>query len=95
MRLSAPPTGQNSTRADGAASEAAVYEIKVKGRLDGAHWSAHFAGLALIPDGHGATILRGPMVDQSALYGLLSRLRNLNLQLLSVNRVENPEDMSS
>jgi hypothetical protein len=91
---SSSPLSKNSARADAAATESAIYEIRIKGRLDGERWSAHFAGLELLPDDKGITILRGPIADQAALYGLLSRLRNLNLPLLSVNRLETPGDAS-
>ncbi len=65
----------------------AVYEIRVQGRLDSDYWSQWFDGMTVtIVDGE--TVLRGPVADQSALYGLLSRLRDLALPLLSVTLLE-------
>lgn len=64
------------------------YEIRLQGRLD-ERWSTWFDGLDLTisPDGV-LTVLRGHVVDQSALHGLLARLRDLGLPLISVTRVE-------
>jgi hypothetical protein len=63
-------------------------EIRVKGRID-AHWSDWFDGLAIAHAGD-ETILRGSVVDQTALYGILSKLRNLGLPLVSVNPSQMP-----
>jgi hypothetical protein len=62
------------------------YQIRVKGHLD-ATWSAWFDGLTITHDADGATTLQGPVVDQAALYGLISRARDLGLTLLAVSRV--------
>ncbi|MBN2550881.1 MAG: hypothetical protein JXB15_17085 [Anaerolineales bacterium] len=69
-----------------------VYEIKVQGELDQS-WETFFKGLAVRPghpEGQAAptTILVGPMTDQSALRGLLCKLWDLNLTLISVRRLE-------
>jgi hypothetical protein len=66
----------------------AVYEVKVKGRLEGDIWSHWFDGMTVMPGEKGETVLTGLVVDQAALYGLLARLRDLALPLLSVNLVE-------
>jgi hypothetical protein len=62
------------------------YQIRVKGHLD-LTWTAWFDGLTITHDADGATTLQGPVVDQAALYGLISRVRDLGLTLLAVNRV--------
>ena len=67
-----------------------VYEIAVAERLE-SWWSAWFADMALTPargsDGSG-TILHGRLPDQAALFGLLGRMRDLNLTLLEVRRLD-------
>ena len=63
------------------------YEIRLQGRLD-ARWSVWFDGLTLTAGADGTTTIRGPVVDQAALHGLLQRLRDLGLPLLSVAQVE-------
>ena len=62
-------------------------EIRVKGRID-EHWSDWFDDLTITHTDQDETILSGTVVDQAALYGLLAKLRDLGLPLLSVNRVE-------
>ncbi len=59
-------------------------EIRVKGRLD-PHWSDWFAGLSLAHSAQDETVLTGIVPDQAALYGLLARLRDLGLSLVSVD----------
>ena len=67
--------------------EAGTYEIRLKGHLD-ARWAAWFDGLTLTHDGDGTTLLCGPVVDQAALHGLLQRVRDVGLPLVSVARVD-------
>lgn len=67
-----------------------VYQIRVKGVLD-ARWSDWFDGLALTPLDGGETLLAGPVVDQSALFGLLNKIRDMGLPLLSLRQVEGDE----
>lgn len=62
------------------------YEIRVEGHL-GDRWSDWFEGLAIRQDSGGQTTLRGVVVDQAALFGVLGRIRALNLRLISVNRL--------
>ncbi len=62
-----------------------VYQIRVKGHLNH-RWSRWFEGLAITHEPDGSTLLRGAVVDQPALYGLLIKVRNLGLSLLSVVR---------
>ena len=64
-----------------------TYAIKVLGSL-GDDWSEWFDGLQVTTDAQGHTVLTGPICDQAALYGLLARLRDLGLPLVSVNPVE-------
>jgi hypothetical protein len=65
-----------------------VYEIRVRGHLDEDYWARWFEGMTVKTDDNGETILTGPVADQAALYGLLSRIRDLALPLLSVNLAE-------
>ena len=65
----------------------AVYQIRVKGALD-KKWSDWFDGLTIRPQGDDETLLAGPVADQAALHGLLGKIRDLGLPLLSVRRVE-------
>ena len=58
-------------------------EIRVKGQI-AEHWSAWFEGLTITHSAEGETILSGDMIDQADLYGLLAKLRDLGLPLLSV-----------
>ena len=59
-------------------------EIRIKGQI-AEHWSAWFEGLTITHTDQGETILRGDVIDQAALYGLLAKLRDLGLSLQSVN----------
>jgi hypothetical protein len=68
-------------------SGSVIYEIQVQEQLDG-HWSAWFDGLRLSSGEDNTTVLRGPVADQAALYGLLDRLRDLGLTLISVRRID-------
>ena len=64
-----------------------VYQIQIEGHL-GPQWTDWFQGLTVTLAENGETLLSGPMVDQSALYGLLKKLRDLGLPLVSVNRLK-------
>jgi hypothetical protein len=70
----------------------AVYRLRVAGHLEGSHWAACFGGLSVAPEAEGATLITGPVADQAALHGLLAVVRDLNLVLLSVERVETADD---
>ena len=62
-----------------------VYHIQVRGAIDSG-WSEWFDGLAIHAQTDGTTLLSGPVRDQSALHGLLTKIRDLGLPLLSVKR---------
>ena len=64
-----------------------VYQIRIKGHLD-RQWTAWFGGLTITLEVNGNTLLSGPVVDQAALYGLLRKVRDLGMPLISVTRVE-------
>ena len=67
-----------------------IYEIRVQGRLD-QRWSSWFDGLTLSYDGDDITVLRGTLVDEAALHGVLIKVRDLALPLLAVSRVQDSE----
>jgi hypothetical protein len=66
-------------------ADSTTYEIRLSGRLD-ARWAVHFEPLTLRHDADGTTLLRGPIVDQAALHGLLQRARDLGIPLVSITR---------
>ena len=63
------------------------YQIRVKGHL-GAAWSTWFAGLRISNESNGEAVLTGALPDQAALHGVLNRVRDLGLVLITVQRVE-------
>jgi len=63
------------------------YEIRLDGRLDD-RWATWFDGLTLAHDSDGTTTLRGEVVDQTALHGLLQRIRDLGMPLVSVTHLD-------
>jgi hypothetical protein len=62
------------------------YEIRIMGHLHN-RWAGWFSGLTLTREGNGETLLTGPVVDQAALHGVLRKVRDLGMPLLSVTRV--------
>ena len=68
-------------------SQPTIYQIRLKGALD-LQWADWFGGFTITPEGDDVTLLTGPVVDQSALHGLLKKVRDLGLPLLSVNCVD-------
>ncbi|MDQ6670414.1 MAG: hypothetical protein M3069_06625 [Chloroflexota bacterium] len=66
-------------------NEGGSYEIQLKGHLN-ARWADWFDGLTLTQESDGTTVLRGSVVDQAALHGLLGKVRDLGLPLIAVNR---------
>jgi len=67
--------------------ETMVYQIRLKGHLD-SQWADWFDGLTITPEDNGNTLVSGPVADQAALFGLLKKVRDLGMPLLSVNCVE-------
>lgn len=65
----------------------AVYQIRIKGQLN-PRWTEWFDGLTIQAEPGGDTLLTGVVIDQAALHGLLNKLRDLNLTLLAVTRLE-------
>jgi hypothetical protein len=67
--------------------EPGQYEIRLKGHLE-ARWAGWFDGLSLRPESDGTTVIHGSVVDQAALHGLLTKVRDLGLPLISVTQVD-------
>ena len=64
-----------------------IYQIRVKGHLD-PQWSDWFEGMTIAPDEVGDTLITGPVIDDAALHGLLKKVRDSGLRLISVNQVD-------
>jgi len=64
-----------------------AFQIRIKGHL-GDDWTDWFGGMTITLEENGDTLLTGPVVDQAALYGLLRRVRDLGMQLISINCVD-------
>ncbi|HEX2621295.1 MAG TPA: hypothetical protein VHL11_14150 [Phototrophicaceae bacterium] len=76
------------------AGESATYQIRVRGHL-GHQWADWFEGLAITLEDNGDSLLTGPVIDQSALHGLLRKVRDLGMPLLSVLRVKSDQTDAS
>jgi hypothetical protein len=76
-----------NTRPANRDDESGWYEVRLRGRLD-PRWSTWLDGVQVTVGAHGTTVLTGYVVDQSALHGLLTRVRDIGLPLISVARVE-------
>jgi hypothetical protein len=72
----------------------ALYQIIIKGHLD-RRWTEWFAGFTITHQKNGETLLTGPVVDQADLYGLLRKVRDLGLPLLTVRCLQSPQDRRS
>ena len=68
-------------------NEGQVYQIRVKGHINGG-WSDWFCELAISLEEDGSTLLTGPVADQPALHGILARIRDLGMHLLSVRQLD-------
>lgn len=72
-----------------AAHEPEWYEIRLLGRLD-ERWASWFDGMTMVVGPDGVIVLQGAIIDQAALHGLLAKLRDLGLPLISVTAVPDP-----
>jgi hypothetical protein len=70
-----------------------IYQIRLKGNLDH-QWSDWFEGMSVTPDEDNTTLITGPVVDDAALHGLLKRVRDSGLRLISVNKIETDSKQS-
>ena len=68
-------------------SEIETYEIRIQGRLED-RWSAWFDGMEIVTGADGSTVIRGAVPDQAALHGLIQKVRDLGLPLLSVTHAQ-------
>jgi hypothetical protein len=71
-----------------------VYQIRIKGHLD-RKWKGWFEGMSIVLEDNGYTLITGPVVDQAALHGLVKKVRDLGLPLISVNRVDTGQPKST
>jgi hypothetical protein len=78
------PHTPNATTKSG---ETMVYQIRIKGRLS-SRWERWFERMTITPQADGDTILTGPIVDQAALHGVLTKIRDLGVLLISIERVD-------
>jgi hypothetical protein len=69
--------------------EPMVYQIRIEGHL-GSKWTAWFGDVSITQEDNGETLLTGPVVDQAALHGLLRKVRDLGMPLISAIRVQPP-----
>ena len=76
----------SKTNSESENAQPLVYQIRIEGHL-GREWTDWFDGLTITLEDNGETLLTGPVVDQAALYGLLRKVRDVGMPLLSVSRV--------
>ncbi|WP_216637393.1 hypothetical protein [Bacillus sp. FJAT-27445] len=74
--------------------EPGMYEIRLKGHLD-SRWSHKFESMSFTHKTDGTTVLSGPLADQSELHGLLRKLRDLGLSLISINQMDSNQAIGS
>ena len=68
-------------------SQSLIYRIRIAGHL-GNQWADRFGGFTITREENGDTLLTGPVVDQAALFGLLKKVRDLGMPLISIDRAE-------
>jgi hypothetical protein len=73
------------------AESPAIFQIRVRGHLD-QRWTDWFEGLTITQDEDGNTSLTGAVIDQAALFGLIKKIRDLGMQLISINRLDGTGD---
>jgi len=84
----------NKRGPDGETGQTMIFQIRIKGHL-GRQWADRFEELRITLEDDGSTLLTGPVVDQAALHGILRKIRDLGIPLLSVNSVgASPPDSS-
>ncbi len=71
-------------------SESGRYEVRLTGHLD-AHWTTWFDGSSISYEDDGTTVISGQVVDQAALHGLIQRVRDLGIPLVSVRKVDSDQ----
>lgn len=69
---------------DGTINQPTIYHIRIQGHL-GRQWAGRFEELSITLEDDGTTLLTGPVVDQAALHGILKRIRDLGITLISIN----------
>src|SRR6266849_2451681 len=77
----------NEINSESEKAQLMIYQIRIKGHL-GREWTDWFEGLTITLEDNGETLLTGPVVDQAALHGLLKKVRDLAMPLVSVMRVK-------
>jgi hypothetical protein len=77
----------NNSKQKTDSSQPTIYQIRIEGHLDD-QWTDWFSGLAIALEENGDTLLSGSIADQAALFGLLKKVRDLGMPLLSLNRIE-------
>ena len=81
------PDMSNTRNQENDPSQPVVYQIRLKGHLD-REWTDWFEGLTITLEDNGETLLTGPVVDQAALHGVLKKVRDVGMPLISVMRVQ-------
>ncbi len=84
----------NEINSESEKAQPLVYQIRIEGHL-GREWTGWFGGLTITTLDNGETLLTGPVVDQAALHGVLRKVRDVGIPLLSVNRVKPDEAEAS